>query len=103
MINNQHIGGTVPEPVPSEDNWNILVRFTPEAATKFAELTKNLAGTGRSISIFLNNQLLIAPTVAVKFAETGIMSEQAVIPVRLTAEQAQNLAIKLSGGVLPIR
>ncbi|NEP88634.1 MAG: hypothetical protein F6K18_18340 [Okeania sp. SIO2C2] len=44
-----------------------------------------------------------APTVAVEFAETGIMSEQAVIPVRLTAEQAQDWAIKLSGGVLPIR
>ena len=103
IINNQHIRGPVPEPVPSTDNWNITVYFTPEGATKFAELTKNLAGTGRSIGIFLNNQLLSAPTVGVEFAKTGITGGQAVIQGRFTAEQAKELAIELSGGVLPIR
>ncbi|MGB3509147.1 MAG: protein translocase subunit SecD [Microcoleaceae cyanobacterium] len=101
-IKGQDLRDALPEPVTGTDNWNVVLRFTSEGGEKFAELTKNLAGTGRSIGIFLDDQLLSAPTVGVEFAETGITGGNAVIQGRFTAEQANDLAVQLRGGALPV-
>ena len=84
------------------DNWNIALRFSNEGGEKFAQLTKNLAGTGRTIGIFLDDELISYPTVPVDFAETGITGGSAVITGRFTAEQANDLAVQLRGGALPV-
>lgn len=84
------------------DNWNVALRFNDEGGKNFAELTKNLAGTGRSIGVFLDNQLLSAPTVGVEFAETGIMGGNAIITGSFTAQDAQDLSVQLRGGALPV-
>ncbi|MGL5511300.1 MAG: protein translocase subunit SecD, partial [Microcoleaceae cyanobacterium] len=84
------------------DNWNVSLRFNDEGGKNFAELTKNLAGTGRSIGVFLDNQLLSAPTVGVEFAETGIMGGSAIITGSFTAQEAQDLSVQLRGGALPV-
>ncbi|MEL7036273.1 MAG: protein translocase subunit SecD [Cyanobacteria bacterium J06592_8] len=84
------------------DNWNIALRFSNEGGDKFAELTKNLAGTGRTIGIFLDDELISFPTVPVDFVETGITGGSAVITGRFTAEQANDLAVQLRGGALPV-
>lgn len=102
-IKGQDLRDALAEPeAPGSNNWNVALRFTSEGGQKFAELTKNLAGTGRSIGIFLDNQLLSAPTVGVEFAETGITGGNAVIQGRFTAEQANELAVQLRGGALPV-
>ncbi|NEO53535.1 MAG: protein translocase subunit SecD [Okeania sp. SIO3B5] len=102
-IKGQDLRDALAEPeAPGSDNWNVALRFTSEGGQKFAELTKNLAGTGRSIGIFLDDQLLSAPTVGVEFAETGITGGNAVIQGRFTAEQANELAVQLRGGALPV-
>jgi preprotein translocase subunit SecD len=83
------------------NSWEIFLRFDVGGGEKFAELSKNLAGTGRSIGIFLDNQLLSAPTVGPEFAQAGITGGAAVITGNFTAETANEIAIQLRGGALP--
>ncbi|MDY6938157.1 MAG: protein translocase subunit SecD [Cyanobacteriota bacterium] len=84
------------------DNWNVSLVFDGEGGEKFAELTKNLAGTGRSLGIFLDGKLISSPVVNVQFAETGITGGQAVIEGRFTIDEANDLAVQLRGGSLPV-
>lgn len=84
------------------NNWNVAIRFAQRGGEVFAELTKNLAGTGRSIGIFLDNELISAPTVGPEFASSGITGGGAVITGRFTTQEANDLAIQLRGGSLPV-
>jgi preprotein translocase subunit SecD len=52
--------------------WVVDIKFNAQGAEDFANLTRSVAGTGRGLGIFLDNRLLSAPTVDVKYAETGI-------------------------------
>ncbi len=90
------------EPTQASNNWNVAIRFDQRGGELFAELTKNLAGTGRTIGIFLDEQLISAPTVGPEFAASGITGGSAVITGRFTAQEANDLAIQLRGGSLPV-
>ncbi len=89
------------EPTQS-DNWNVAIRFNQKGGELFATLTKNLAGTGRSIGIFLDNELISAPNVGPEFANTGITGGAAVITGRFKAQEANDLGVQLRGGSLPV-
>lgn len=90
------------QPSPTQGtNWEVAISFDEEGGKKFAELTKNLAGTGRSIGIFLDNALVSAPVVGAEFAVTGITGGSAVITGNFTPESASELAVQLRGGSLP--
>ncbi|MDF5709999.1 MAG: protein translocase subunit SecD [Nostoc sp. S4] len=84
------------------NNWNVAIRFDQKGGELFAQLTKNLAGTGRSIGVFLDNELISAPTVGIEFASTGITGGSAVITGRFTAQEANDLGVQLRGGALPV-
>ena len=90
-----------PSPTQAGNAWEVAIRFDEFGGQKFAELTKNLAGTGRSIGIFLDNSLISAPVVGVEFASTGISGGSAVITGNFTVETANDLAVQLRGGSLP--
>lgn len=90
------------QPRQGGSNWEIIIRFDGEGGDKFAEMTKKLAGTGRSIGIFLDDRLIGAPTVGVEFAETGIIGGSASISGNFTVESASDLAVQLRGGALPV-
>ncbi len=81
--------------------WEVIIDFDNEGGQKFAELTKNIAGTGRSIGIFLDDVLISAPVVGAEFVTTGITGGSAVITGNFTAETANELAVQLRGGSLP--
>ncbi|ACB53994.1 protein export membrane protein [Crocosphaera subtropica ATCC 51142] len=81
--------------------WEVIIDFDNEGGQKFAELTKNIAGTGRSIGIFLDDVLISAPVVGPQFAAAGITGGSAVITGNFTAETANELAVQLRGGSLP--
>lgn len=83
-------------------NWNVALRFDTKGGELFANLTKNLAGTGRSIGIFLDNELISSPVVGVEFASTGITGGSAVITGQFTPQQANDLGVQLRGGALPV-
>ncbi|MEL6221607.1 MAG: protein translocase subunit SecD [Cyanobacteria bacterium J06626_14] len=90
------------QPLPNGASWEVTLEFDNQGGREFAELTKNVAGTGRTLGIFLDNVLLSAPTVGIQYAETGIVGGRASISGSFTFEQANELAIQLEGGALPV-
>ena len=90
-----------PQPDASGNRWEVAINFDNEGGRKFAELTKKLAGTGRSIGIFLDDNLISAPVVGPEFADTGIAGGRAVITGNFELEGANDLAIQIKGGSLP--
>jgi preprotein translocase subunit SecD len=86
----------------NQNAWEVGIEFTSEGADKFAELTKNVAGTGRSLGIFLDNELISAPQVDIRYAETGITGGRASITGGFDSDSASELAVQLRGGALPV-
>ncbi len=82
--------------------WEVVIEFTKEGADQFAQLTRDIAGTGRGLGIFLDNQLISAPVVDVQHAQTGITGGSAFISGRFDAESARDLEVQLRGGSLPL-
>ena len=84
------------------NNWNVAIQFDQKGGDLFAQITKNLAGTGRSIGIFLDNELISSPIVDAQYATNGITGGGAVIQGRFTPQAANDLAVQLRGGSLPV-
>ncbi|MEA5506393.1 protein translocase subunit SecD [Halotia wernerae UHCC 0503] len=100
-LNGQYLKDAYGEPTQG-NNWNVAIRFEQKGGELFAQLTKYLAGTGRSIGIFLDNELISAPVVGPEFAATGITGGAAVITGRFTPQEANDLGVQLRGGALPV-
>ncbi len=90
------------QPTQVSERWEVTLRFDSQGGEAFAQLTKDLAGTGRSIGIFLDNALISSPVVGPEFAQTGITGGSAVITGNFTAQSAKELAVQLRGGALPV-
>ena len=90
-----------PQPDQTGNRWEVAINFDDAGGKKFAELTKNLAGTGRSIGIFLDDDLISSPVVGPEFADTGIAGGRAVITGNFDLEGAKDLGIQIKGGSLP--
>ena len=84
------------------DVWAVLIQFDEEGAKMFAEQTKEMAGTGRVMGLFLDDVLLSTPVVDVSFVETGITGGEALIAGNFTEQGAKDLEIKLNSGALPV-
>jgi preprotein translocase subunit SecD len=82
-------------------NWSVAIRFDKDGGDKFAELTKRLAGTKRSIGIFLDNVLISAPVVGEEHKVTGIQGGGATITGNFDSKSARELGVQLKGGSLP--
>ncbi|MDD5115813.1 MAG: protein translocase subunit SecD [Candidatus Omnitrophica bacterium] len=72
----------------------VALKFNPEGAKKFAEVTA--ANVGRSLAIVLDGKVQSAPRI-----REAIPSGEAVITGRFDAEAAQDLALVLRVGALP--
>jgi preprotein translocase subunit SecD len=102
QLTGKNLKDAQPEPTQTGNAWQVSLRFDAAGAEKFAQLTKSLAGTGRSIGIFLDKGLISAPTVGPEFAANGITGGGAVITGRYTAQSANEFAVQLRGGALPV-
>jgi preprotein translocase subunit SecD len=102
QLTGQDLTDAYPEAPPNSNNWSVGIRFTPQGGEKFAALTKSLAGTGRSLGIFLDNSAISYPVVNVEFAQNGITGGGATITGNFKAEEANDLAVQLRGGSLPL-
>lgn len=78
------------------NGWSISVTFSKEGANRFAQITKELAGTGRTLGIFYQGKLISSPTVGPQFYENGIIGGAAVIEGNFTAKESYELAAKLN-------
>lgn len=101
-LGGENLKDAQPQPLASGNNWNVALRFDTPGGELFAQLTKNLAGTGRSIGIFLDERMISSPVVGVEFAQTGITGGSAVIQGNFTTQEANDLAVQLRGGALPV-
>ncbi|AFY94929.1 protein translocase subunit SecD [Chamaesiphon minutus] len=100
-ITGKQLTGANPSPVGA-GSWEVAIEFDSTGGDAFAKLTKNLAGTGRAIGVFLDNDPISTPTVGPQFAATGITGGKAVITGNFTTEAANDLAVQLRGGSLPV-
>lgn len=82
--------------------YEVVLVFNQQGAEGFAALTREVAGTGRSLGIFLDERLLSAPVVDARYAETGISGGTASITGGFSAQQATELSVQLRGGALPV-
>ena len=73
----------------------VSLSFNAEGAKKFAKLTQD--NLGKPIAIFLDEQIVSAPTV-----QSIIADGNAVISGSFTVDQANSLAIQLRAGALPV-
>jgi preprotein translocase subunit SecD len=101
VITGKQLKNASPQPVAA-DAWEVALEFDGAGGEAFAKMTKSLAGTGRSIGVFLDNDPISTPTVGPTFAATGITGGKAVITGNFSTETAQNLAVQLRGGSLPV-
>jgi preprotein translocase subunit SecD len=101
VITGRQLRNASPQPL-SVNSWEVALEFDDAGGDAFAKMTKSLAGTGRSIGVFLDNDPISTPTVGPTFAATGITGGKAVITGNFTTETAQNLAVQLRGGSLPV-
>ena len=53
-LGGENLKDAQPQPLAAGNNWNLARVFDTKGGELFAQLTKNLAGTGRSIGIFLD-------------------------------------------------
>ncbi len=86
----------------NSNNWEVSLKFDGPGGDLFAALSKEIAGTGRTLGIFLDNALISSPVVGAEFAQTGITGGGAVITGRFSDKEASDLAIQLKGGALPL-
>jgi preprotein translocase subunit SecD len=100
-ITGKQLTNASPQPL-SGGGWEVALEFNSSGGDAFANLTKNLAGTGRTIGVFLDNDPISTPTVGAQFAATGITGGKAVITGNFTTEAANDLAVQLRGGSLPV-
>lgn len=73
----------------------VSIKFNPDGAKKFAEVTKRLVG--KPLAIFLDGAVVTAPKV-----NTEIADGEAVISGSFTVDSAKKLAIQLNAGALPV-
>lgn len=82
--------------------WNVNLAFNEEGGELFAKMTGELGGTGRVIGIFLDDQAISLASVDVKFQGRGITGGQAVIEGNFQLQEANELALQLRAGALPV-
>lgn len=84
----------------SEGKYEYVVSLslTDDAKEIFASVTGAMAGTGEAISIWMDDEMISAPTV-----NEAITDGQAIISGTFTAESAKSLADKINAGALPFK
>ncbi len=101
-LTGKYLTDAYPIPTQASNNWHVGLNFNQQGGDLFADLTKRLAGTGRSIGIFLDDELISSPTVPPEFAVAGITGGNVSITGTFTLQEANDLAVQLRGGSLPV-
>ncbi|HLC39241.1 MAG TPA: protein translocase subunit SecD [Patescibacteria group bacterium] len=81
--------------IDEQGNPEIAIEFNAEGTKIFSELTKE--NLQKPIAIFLDNELLSAPTV-----QTQITDGKAVITGKFSIAEAKKLVLELNAGALPV-
>ncbi len=79
-------------------SYVVSLELTDTAAETFSAVTSTMAGTGEAISIWMDNEMVSAPTV-----NEAITDGKAVISGDFTYDSAKSLADKINSGALPFK
>ena len=82
----------------STPQYQVSLELTDEGAEKFSEATGRLYSSNGTISIWMDDTMISAPTV-----NAQITDGKAVITGNFDAESASDLADKINGGALPFK
>jgi protein-export membrane protein SecD len=96
-----YVKDAFPEETQDGKRWTVSIVFDEQGSNKFANITKSLAGTGLSLGVFLDDELVSHSIIDAKFAPTGIVGGKATISGQFSDNEANDLAAKLRGGALP--
>jgi preprotein translocase subunit SecD len=99
-LTGENVTNAQPAPLQSGTGWQVLINFNETGGAIFTKITKELAGTGRSVGIFLDDAIISAPTVGAEYAAQGI-GGNVTISGNFDLESANDLAIQIKGGSLP--
>lgn len=99
-LTGEFVTSAQPAPLQSGDRWQVGLTFNSEGADIFSRITKELAGTGRNVGIFLDNALISAAGVGAEYAAQGIGANVSITG-NFDIEKASDLAIQIRGGSLP--
>ena len=91
---NQHLESATA--VMYEGSYAVSLQFNEEGTKEFATATQN--NIGKAISIYINNELVISPTV-----NAAITDGNAVITGNYTYTQANELAVKINAGTFAVK
>jgi preprotein translocase subunit SecD len=76
----------------------VTLSLSSDGAKKFADATAKMAGTGRMLGIFMDDQLISSPTV-----DSAITGGEAIITGQKDATEAGQLADTIRSGSLPFK
>ncbi len=83
------------EPDPQHGGWQIAIKFNPEGSKLFGEISSR--NVGKPVAMRLDDQEISAPRI-----EGPILGGAAQITGNFDAKQAQQLAVQLKAGSLPV-
>ncbi len=75
--------------------WVVTIKFDPQGAKLFGEITSR--NVGRPVAMVLDDKVISAPNV-----NEPILNGDAVISGDFTAKEAQDVAVQLNAGALPV-
>jgi len=84
--------------INEQNKYVVSLALSPEGTSKFAEATTKLAGNNGSISIWMDDEMISAPTV-----NSAITDGKAVIEGAFDAESSTKLANQINSGALPFK
>ncbi|NUN65241.1 protein translocase subunit SecD [Pseudanabaena biceps] len=85
-----------------QNSWQVALTFDDKGGELFAQITGEVGGTGRALGIFLDDKLVSSPSVGPEFQGKGITGGRAVITGNFTLDTANELALQLRAGALPV-
>ncbi len=88
--------GATQDQTMGEYTWMVTLDLNDEGTEKFYQATSELYSTGGTISIWMDNNMISAPTVS-----AVISDGQATITGNFTYETAKELADRINSGALP--
>ncbi len=87
----------------TNSSWEVSLTFDNEGGDKFANITKEIAGTEKLLGIIIDGESISEASVSAQYAQSGITGGRAVISSSsFNAETAKELEVNLRGGSLPI-
>lgn len=96
IITNENVASSYFAMSALDNNYIVNLCFEEKGAQKFSDATAELAGTGKPITIWLDDELIYSPIV------NGYVSgNETIISGNFTEEGAHELAIRMGSAYLP--